>query len=102
MASCPAVYNTAMAWRSVAVTCLCALLLASAFVFLHTGERADSVCMSDRFVTADGVSLWPPGARCTFGEPSRTDVLLNPWFALAMIPALVGSVVSLALRSART
>jgi hypothetical protein len=91
-----------MAWRSAGVICLCALLLVGAFVFLHTGERADGVCMSERFVTADGASLWPPGTRCTFGEPARTDVLVNPWFALALITALVGSVVSLGPRSART
>jgi hypothetical protein len=87
--------------RYVPTICLCTLLLAGALLFLHTGGRADSVCMSERFVTADGASFWPPGTRCTFGEPARTDVLVNPWFVLVLVTVLVGSVVSLAPRAAR-
>ena len=50
-------YNAAMPRRVALIACLCMLLLAGAFLFLHTGARADGVCMSERFVPADGVSL---------------------------------------------
>jgi hypothetical protein len=94
-------YNAAIPPRVPLIACICTLLLAGAFLFLHTGERADGVCMSERFVPADGVSLWPPGTRCTYGEPARTDVLVNWWFGLALGAVLVGSVAGLGPRSAR-
>jgi hypothetical protein len=77
------------------------LLLAGVFLFLQTGERAHGVCMSERFAAADGVSLWPPGVRCTFGEPARTDVLVNPWLGLVLVTLVAGSAVSLGQRSTR-
>jgi hypothetical protein len=88
--------------RVASMICLGTLLLAGAFLFLHTGERADAVCMSERFVTADGVSLWPPGTRCTYGEPASTDVLVNWWLGVVLGAVLVGSAaVVVAPRSAR-
>ncbi|MDA0181248.1 hypothetical protein OJ997_13150 [Solirubrobacter phytolaccae] len=60
---------------------LLALLLAvGAFVFWHTGGRAGTLCERERFVPGGDLSLWPPGAACTYGEPSTTDVFVNPWF----------------------
>jgi hypothetical protein len=83
------------------MACLCTLLLAGAFLFLHTGARADGVCMRERFVQADGVSLWPPGTRCTYGEPARTDILVNWWFGVVLGAVLVASAVVLGPRPAR-
>jgi hypothetical protein len=81
--------------------CLVALVLAGAFLFLHTGVRADGLCEPQRFVPADGVSLWPPGTRCTYGEPPRTDVLFHPWLALLLLAAIAGGAVALGHRSTR-
>jgi hypothetical protein len=90
-----------MARRIAPMICLGALLFAGAFLFLHTGERADEVCTRERFVSADGISLWPPGTRCTFGEPSRTDVLVNPWLGLVLVAVLAGCAVGVRRRPAR-
>jgi hypothetical protein len=84
-----------MARRAAPIICLSALLLVAAFLLLHTGGRADGVCERGRFVPADGVSFWPPGTRCTFGEPSRTDVLVNPWLGLVLVAVLAGGAVGL-------
>jgi hypothetical protein len=80
-----------MARRITAMT-VSAGVVAAAFVFLHTGARADGVCERERFVPADGLSLWPPGARCSFGEPQATDVLFNPWLALVVLVLVAGMV----------
>ena len=56
------------------------LLIACSFAFWHSGAGADALCKHERFVSAARVSVWPPGASCTFGEPATTDTLLNPWF----------------------
>ena len=59
------------------------------FVALHTGPRADAACeQATTFVPSDGISVWPPGARCTYGEPSRTVVVRNVWF-LVLIGLLI-------------
>jgi len=83
------------------MTALGAGVVSVAFVFLHTGARADDVCERERFVPADGLSLWPPGARCSFGEPQKTDVLINPWLALVVVAMLVGMAATYGRRSAR-
>jgi hypothetical protein len=57
-----------------------ALLTVGAFVFWHSGGRADALCMRERFVSWAEFSLWPPGARCTFGEPAMHDTFVNPLF----------------------
>jgi hypothetical protein len=89
-----------MGRRDVSMICVCVLLIGGAFLFLHTGERAADVCMSERFAPSDGVSLWPPGARCSYGEPVRTDVVVNWWFVLVSATVLAG-VVALRPGSAR-
>jgi hypothetical protein len=50
-------------------------------VLLHSGEPGDAACERSRFVRSSGFSAWPPGARCSYGEPVRTDVIVNGWFA---------------------
>ena len=72
-------------------------LVVAAFVFWHSGERAGALCLRERFVSSGDLSLWPPGARCTYGLPATHDTLLNPWlfataFALAVIFVLVDTV----------
>ena len=32
-----------------------------------------------------GFSAWPPGARCSYGEPERTDIVVNGWFAAVVV-----------------
>ena len=87
--------------RSTVMIAVGAGIAAVAFVFLHTGARADGVCRRERFVPADGLSLWPPGARCSFGEPQTTDVLVNPWLALVVAAIVAGMVATHGRRSAR-
>ena len=50
---------------------ICFVVTAGAFVFLHTGSRASALCERDGAAVADGLSAWPPGARCSGGEPVR-------------------------------
>lgn len=80
---------------------LAAGAVAVAFVFLHTGARADDVCERGRFVPADGLSLWPPGARCSFGEPATTDVLVNEWLALVVVAIVAGMAATYGRRRTR-
>ena len=68
-----------------------------AFVLLHTGGPGDATCLRSRFVNANGFSSWPPGVRCTYGEPARTDVLVNGWFAGVVVLLGVAFAVARAL-----
>jgi len=65
-------------------------LVVAAFVFWHTGGRAGSLCERERFVPGGDLSLWPPGAACTYGEPSETDVFINPWFLGTLLVIALG------------
>jgi hypothetical protein len=56
------------------------VLIVASFAFWHSGARADGLCERERFVGSGALSAWPPGARCTYGEPATSDTLLNPWF----------------------
>jgi uncharacterized Zn-binding protein involved in type VI secretion len=67
--------------RLTLVTAACSIVLAGAFVWLHAGAPDDATCERSRFVDSDGFSAWPPGARCSYGEPRQTDVIVNGWFA---------------------
>ena len=60
------------------------VVVVGTFVFWHSGARAAALCERERFVSSGSLSLWPPGARCTFGEPALHDTLLNPWFVGAV------------------
>ena len=79
----------------------CLLIAAGAFVWLHSGGRADAACEEARFVHADGFSAWPPGARCTYGLPPRTEVVLNDRFILIAVALTILLVVSIALTRPR-
>jgi hypothetical protein len=65
------------------------LMFVGSFAFWHSGARANSLCEHERFVSAGPMSIWPPGTRCTFGEPATTDTLLNPWFVWTLLVVLV-------------
>ena len=77
-----------MKLRLTLVTAACLLVAVGAFVWLHTGAPGDATCERSRFVDSDGFSAWPPGARCSYGEPAHLDVVVNGWFA-----AVVGGLV---------
>jgi hypothetical protein len=64
---------------------LTVVAVVAAFVFWHTGGRADAVCMREAFVPADELSWWPPGVRCTYGEPASSELRLNFW----LVPTLL-------------
>jgi len=75
-------------------TLLALLVAVGAFVFWHTGGRGGALCERVRFVPGSDLSLWPPGARCSWGEPASSGVFINPWFlgtllVLGMFIALV-------------
>ena len=74
-----------------------ALGLLTAFVLLHSGEHAQDLCERERFVRAGSLSLWPPGARCSFGEPAVEETLVNPWFVLAAVCVVI---IVIAIRAA--
>lgn len=76
--------------RRLGAVVLCGLvLIIAAFVFLHTGSRADAFCQGARFVRKGSLSLWPPGAECPYGEPVRTDTLINGWFWLVALAVVI-------------
>ncbi len=75
--------------RPVRHLALYALFTAVSFLFWHSGARADGPCERERFVSSGELSLWPPGATCTYGEPATSDTLLNPWFFGALLPVLL-------------
>ena len=79
----------------------CALVSVALFVFWHSGARAGALCERERFVSSGSLSLWPPGARCTFGEPALHDTLLNPWFLATVIAVGAIAVLADALRRPR-
>jgi hypothetical protein len=59
------------------------VVVVATFVFWHSGGRAAALCERELFVSSGSLSLWPPGARCTYGEPAVHDTVLNPWFVAA-------------------
>ena len=74
-----------MAWRLAWI----AAVVVGSFVFWHTGGRAAALCERERFVNSGSLSLWPPGTRCTFGEPATHDTLLNMWFLATLVVVVV-------------
>lgn len=71
-----------MSTRAALVIGLACVL--AAFVFLHTGSRAAELCARDGAAVPDGLSWWPPGARCAGGEPVGTTTKLDPVVGLAV------------------
>jgi hypothetical protein len=61
----------------------------AAFVWLHTGAPGDAACERVTFTDSSGFSAWPPGARCEYGLPLQTDVVVNEWFAAVIFVAVV-------------
>ena len=74
-----------MRLRLVLVVAVWLLIAVGAFVWLHSGARGDATCERALFVPSDGFSAWPPGARCTYGLPAMTDVVMNGWFAVVIV-----------------
>jgi hypothetical protein len=68
------------------------LALVAGFVFWHTGGRASGVCAREVFVGGGDLSLWPPGTRCTYGEPALHSTYISPWFvgtSIVLLPAAI-------------
>jgi hypothetical protein len=65
----------------------CAVGALAVFVFLHTGARADGLCVREGAAVPDGLSWWPPGVRCSGGEPAHSKTELDPVVLLA-VPGL--------------
>ena len=79
--------------RASAVAAATAALLTAAFLVLHTGARGDRLCEREVFVRGGELSLWPPGTRCTYGEPAQTGVELHPIFVTVLLVVAVAAVV---------
>jgi hypothetical protein len=77
------------------------VMAVGAFVVLHSGAPGDATCERSRFVPSSGFSAWPPGARCSFGEPVRTDVIVNAWFAAVVVVLIVAFAFTRARMSSR-
>jgi hypothetical protein len=75
--------------RLVLIAAACSLIAAGAFAWLHAGPAGDAACERTRFVESSGFSAWPPGARCDYGEPVRTDIVINGWFAAVIVVMVV-------------
>jgi hypothetical protein len=83
------------------IVVLVPVLLAATFVFFHSGARAGSLCERERFVNWGEWSWWPPGARCTYGEPLMHEVLFNPWFLFGAMGVLLFAAIALTLMDSR-
>ena len=71
--------------RTCLLAAACLLLAGLGFVLLHSGAPGDATCERSLFVPSTGFSAWPPGARCEYGEPIRTEVVVNGWFAAVVV-----------------
>ena len=84
----------------------CALVavgvFAAAFVYMHTGARADNLCGAHGFVGTGSFLLWPPGARCAGGEPEIERTYFDPVFILPAVAILMLAGGALALRQSGT
>jgi hypothetical protein len=70
------------------------VIVGAIFVLGHSGARATATCSELGAALPDGISLWPPGVRCTGGEPAVQVVRLNGKFVvltLAAMALLVGA-----------
>ena len=73
---------------SIATGLACVVGVVAVFLWFHTGARAADLCARDGAAVPSGVSWWPPGARCSGGEPVRTTTTFDPVVGLA-IPGIV-------------
>lgn len=88
--------------RLTLIVAACLFAAVGAFVWLHTGAFGDALCERSRFVDSSGFSAWPPGARCSYGEPVRTDVIVNGWLTAVVGVLLVAFGVARAGHITRT
>jgi hypothetical protein len=91
--SCDNRYVARVKLRLTLAAATCLLIAVGAFVWLHSGTPGDAACEGSRFVPSSGFSAWPPGARCTYGLPARTDVVVNGWFAAVVGMLIIALVV---------
>jgi hypothetical protein len=68
------------------------VILGGMFVLAHSGDSAAATCEELGAALPDGTSLWPPGVRCTGGEPAVEVVRLNRTF-VALTPAVMALLV---------
>jgi hypothetical protein len=76
----------------------CVLVVAAAFAYMHTGVRAERLCNNHGFSETGSLSAWPPGARCTGGEPRIERTYFDPVFILPAIVVLMLAGGALAMR----
>lgn len=74
------------------------VVLVAAFAYMHSGARADKLCAGKGFPASGSLSLWPPGARCTGGEPEIEQTAFDPVFILPAVAILLLGAGALALR----
>ena len=67
---------------------VCVAITVAVFVFAHTGSRAAALCARDGSAVPDGLSPWPPGVRCSGGEPQHTSTRFDAIVILG-IPGVV-------------
>jgi hypothetical protein len=77
-------------------------VFAAAFVYMHSGARAENLCAGKGFSGTGTFSLWPPGARCTGGEPQIEQIAFDPVFILPAVVILMLAAGALALRQSGT
>jgi hypothetical protein len=77
-------------------------VFAAAFLYMHTGARAENLCSAHRFSGPGSFSLWPPGARCSGGEPEIERTYFDPVFILPAVAILMLAAGALALRQSGT
>ena len=65
---------------------------------MHSGARAENLCAAKGFSGTGSLSLWPPGARCTGGEPEIERTAFDPVFILPAVAVLLLGSGALALR----
>jgi hypothetical protein len=74
------------------------------FVFLHTGPRAESVCVAEGSYRTGTLSLWPPGNECAGPAPPATTVVVfddGYWGVLGFATVLLAAVAMIATARVR-
>jgi hypothetical protein len=88
--------------RTLLSIAACLLVVAAAFAYMHTGARAERLCANHGFSDTGSLSVSPPGARCTGGEPRIERTYFDPVFILPAIVILMLGGGVLAMRQAGT
>ena len=85
------------------LTLVAAILLGGLFVHFHSGDNAAETCYVGGSSLPEGKSLWPPGVRCSGGEPVFEVVRVN-WAFEALAPMVIVALIvacTLAVRRVR-